>query len=588
MKHFLREWCLAGLSGLMAVAATSCVDNDYDLSKDIDLTINVGGDLTVPSSSTDRYSMAQILDLDQNSSIKPDGQLYGYSEGDYVLVQSGNSTNSSVTIPRQQLSDVDCNSGMASVSFVGIGSAEVIDINVDEIVNAISVEEDDIDLSIVSISKAVSDIKVNFDITPSKIGNLSGTAFFKPGFTVTFPKGWDIAISDPAVASNFRVDGNVVTFIREVSVSLGSSFRLPIVINGIDLTEVPAGQGLYEPGKFRLNDRIVSRGPIGVIVGDLPLGQQATINFDIVPSVPEAEILEVTGSLNPKIDIAQSSFQITDVPDFLREPGNNLDITNPQVRLTVSNQSPVEINLNGRIIATDENGDQRSVWIGSDHGTAPILIAGNATTEICISRTGENVPSGAVNVVVPTLGNLISTIPDRIAIDDVDAKVPAGKEYTFILGSTYDVAVDYQAIVPLAFGSDLEFVYSTDETDWNEDLDKYSFHEALVTFSVENTVPLDMVPQVIALDRNGREMTDIVATVEGTVKAGTIQSPVSTDMKVRLSSTARNLGELDGVRLTFKATCPESMSGIPLNEEQALRFTAIKIKILGGVNVDLN
>ncbi|MDE5685491.1 MAG: hypothetical protein K2I26_02920, partial [Paramuribaculum sp.] len=176
MKHFLREWCLAGLSGLMAVAATSCVDNDYDLSKDIDLTINVGGDLTVPSSSTDRYSMAQILDLDKNSSIKPDGQLYGYSDGDYVLVQSGNSTNSSVTIPRQQLSDVDCNSGMASVSFVGIGSAEVIDINVDEIVNAISVEEDNIDLSIVSISKAVSDIKVNFDITPSKIGTLSGSA----------------------------------------------------------------------------------------------------------------------------------------------------------------------------------------------------------------------------------------------------------------------------------------------------------------------------------------------------------------------------------------------------------------------------
>lgn len=588
MKHFLREWCLAGLSGLMACSTTSCVDNDYDLTKDIDLTINVGGDLSVPASSTDKYSMAQILDLDNNSPIKPDGQLYGYADGDYVLVQSGNSTNSSVTIPRQQLSDVECNSALTSVQFTGIGSSSEIDIQVDRIVNPITVEENNVDRSIVSISHAVSDIKVNFDITPAKIGNLSGTASFKPGFTVTFPAGWDIDITDPQAVANFRVDGNKVTFIRTVSTSLGSSVRLPIVIKGIDLTTVPDGQGLYAPGKFRLNDNIVSSGPIGIVVGALPLGQQATATFEITPSVPEAEILQVTGSLNPEIEIAESSFRITDVPAFLREPGNNLDITDPQIRLTVSNQSPVEININGRIVATDENGDQKSVWIGSDHGTAPIVIAGNATTEICLSRTGTNVPAGAVSVVVPGLGDLISTIPDRIAIDDIDAKVPAGKEYTFVLGSTYDVGVDYQAIVPLAFGTDLAFSYSTDETDWNEDLDKYSFKDAIVTFSVENTIPLDMVPQVMALDKNGREMTDIVATVEGVVKAGTIPAPVATDLKVRLSSTAANLGQLDGVRLTFKATCPDSMSGIPLNEAQALRFTDIRIKILGGVNVNLN
>ncbi|MDE6217409.1 MAG: hypothetical protein K2F64_00220, partial [Muribaculaceae bacterium] len=64
--------------------------------------------------------------------------------------------------------------------------------------------------------------------------------------------------------------------------------------------------------------------------------------------------------------------------------------------------------------------------------------------------------------------------------------------------------------------------------------------------------------------------------------------PTTTELKVRLTSKASNLGNLDGVRLSFKATCPESMSGVPLNKSQALRFTDIRIKLIGGVNIDLN
>ena len=55
-----------------------------------------------------------------------------------------------------------------------------------------------------------------------------------------------------------------------------------------------------------------------------------------------------------------------------------------------------------------------------------------------------------------------------------------------------------------------------------------------------------------------------------------------------LRSNAKNIGNLDGIRFTFTATCPEQYAGIALNEAQRVRFTDIKVKLKGGIGVDLN
>ena len=38
----------------------SCVDDSYDLTKDIDMTITVGGDLSIPGSGTEEFTLALI------------------------------------------------------------------------------------------------------------------------------------------------------------------------------------------------------------------------------------------------------------------------------------------------------------------------------------------------------------------------------------------------------------------------------------------------------------------------------------------------------------------------------------------------
>ena len=57
----------------------SCVDDSYDLTKDIDMTITVGGDLSIPGSGTEEFTLEEIMDLKDNSVVKADAQ------GNYAL-----------------------------------------------------------------------------------------------------------------------------------------------------------------------------------------------------------------------------------------------------------------------------------------------------------------------------------------------------------------------------------------------------------------------------------------------------------------------------------------------------------------------
>ena len=81
--------CVAGTFFLMP----SCVNDDYDLNKDIDMTINVGGDLTIPTSATSEMKMKDLLDLEDDGIVKvkdPDAN----GDGDYYLMKGSDEPSS--------------------------------------------------------------------------------------------------------------------------------------------------------------------------------------------------------------------------------------------------------------------------------------------------------------------------------------------------------------------------------------------------------------------------------------------------------------------------------------------------------------
>lgn len=573
---------------LSVLGMASCVDHDYDLSKDIDMNVTLGGDITLPPSSTANYTMAQILNLDAGSSIKPVGAEYGLSAGDYVLVQDGTSSPASFTINRVHLTDLQAAPTSAELTFTGIGVEALVHTDVIDLVNRLNISDNTVDRQLTSLRVADVDIRLDLRVSFSALDNYHGKIVLDQGFEIEFPDTWTI-INNLNDGGGVR-DGHIYVMGTSRTLTPGQTLMLSVTVKRIDLTDAGSGQGLYAPGRFNLDADIVSNGKVSISSGALAAGVTTRLRLDIQPSIPTAYINGFTGKVNPDINIAPTSFSISDVPDFLKEGDNNLDISNPRIRLQVQNTAPVDVNINALLKGFYSNAAPVEVWIGSAHGTDPIMIKAKSNTVIVLSRLGQgaDTAAGEVNVAVPGLGNLISTIPDRISLENIEAKVPADKEYTFDFGPTYRFSVDYRAIVPLAFGPELRLFYTTDTDIDSDELHKYNFRKVEATVKVVSTVPMQMVPKVYAIDSEGKRLTDITATIDGTVGGGTLQSPATADLTIVLSSTAANLARLHGVEFEFDGTTAPSCVGVPLNEAQSLKFEEIRLRLIGGVDIDLN
>lgn len=585
-----------------ATLLTACVDKDYDLQKDIDLTVTLGGnELTLPTSSTNVYTMAQILDLDpENSSIKPVENQgdYGLDKGDYVLLQTGDPSESTVSIDAVELDDIEGSTVTTTLDpFVVAEGMPEITVNTGNIITSTNISDNDVTPEIRTLSWVGTDCFMVLSVHYES-DDFSGNAIVKQGLTIEFDKSWNVEIADDATRSFARMtNSHTLEFTCDKTFSNANHpLNINIRIPSFNLENLPAGEGLTShpdaPGQFYLSSDVVFNGQIAIASQHITSGI-ANLKLITETRIPHARILSIKGTVDPKINIDATSFNITDVPDFLAEPGNNLDVDNPQLFFTVENTSPVPVTINAILTACDKAGEQHSVGVGAKHGTAPIYVDANATSNICISRTGKATGSNLKIITVPTLGELLVTVPDKIEITDIEARADQQKQVEIALNdaahpNVYAFNAYYEAVIPLAFGENLKFTYETNDENWDEDLEKYNFNRVNITLNVSNTTPLNMKPIIEALGHDGEVIDNITATIDGIAKAGSLASPTNSTLKAVLKSTGPNISNLDGIRIRFEASSDASCAGQNLNEAQALRFTDIRISITGGVTIDLN
>lgn len=290
--------------------------------------------------------------------------------------------------------------------------------------------------------------------------------------------------------------------------------------------------------------------------------------------------------VNPEINVSSTSFEITDIPEFLDDYSNRLDILNPRINFVVTNNSPLTLDVDGVLTAYKSGKEPVDCPIGAPYGTGAITVPPMSTTAFVISR--EPVPSNEyVNIVVSGLGDIISTIPDEIVFDNVNCtarQVPV----TFELGTNNTFNAIYDAIIPLAFGSEMELHYTHEDDGWDSDLEKYNFDTVEISIDAINSVPLFMVPTVTALGINSVDVE-----IEGSVAAGTLDAPSTSPLKIILRSKGSSLEGLDGIAIDFQATAKnpvtgQAMTGVNLNAAQALKLDNITIRIIGGITIDLN
>ena len=212
-----------------------------------------------------------------------------------------------------------------------------------------------------------------------------------------------------------------------------------------------------------------------------------------------------------------------------------------------------------------------------------------------MSRLGTGAPAGGTDVRVENLNDLIEKIPDNISLENIVAKA-LQKEYDIDLGETYHVSTDYFVDAPLKFGENLDIVYRDTINDWNSDIVDNGIEVKVVNVEMNaiNKIPLNLELSAIAIDVNSEEIEGIVAEVSDLIKPGNgikdaEGGEVVTPLSIKLTAKEGEMKKLDGLLLKINATNKDdNYQDVWLNEKQTLKLDNIRIKVPGGVKLNLN
>lgn len=556
----------------------SCVDNKYDLDKDIDMTVNVGGEhLTIPAGSSDTAYLSKIIEVEEGDILQPDAatRVYHLTKKDDINVEP--TTVNEVTIS-------SANTDLTK-ELVGTGSSASASITTDlEEENNLTAKASDIDEALIELGALESETPAILTLKFSFDGDLA--------YEAVTAKDLKIKLPDFLVFKEGEVeDGNTLT-LNEILSETPKELEVIGYQFGIKAGE---GEKPDENRTITIDGKVTMKGQV-VTSG---IGGSGSLTMTMHVTLGEMTANSVTGVIQPNIDAETTNIELNDLPDFLKDEETRLDISNPVILLRANNplETPVEVDAVLTPMKDNAQIDGKEVKVGSGNGKTPVVLASGENV-IALSRTGESSLEGVTaNVKVEDMNNLLETIPDDIEVD-LKPVVRYEEYYTAELGIAYEMPSSYEVDVPLSFEQGLNIVYNDSIQDLNKDLndlDKVGLKNVKVILSVDNAIPLKLqlkAENVQIKDVYGNELSAVKKTIEEdkqyVAESADGEKPVTSELVLNLTSEdTAFLSKIDCI--CFKLTAvPGSATGVPLKDTQWLKVTSIKLSVPGGVNVDLN
>lgn len=567
----------------------SCVDNKYDLDKDIDMTINVGGEyLTIPAGSTDTTFLSKIIEVEEGDILQPDAttRVYHLTKKDDINVEPTTVKEVTVGATTTDLESIEIvnNTGVSfsepevSADITTSGDFEATANDIDEALKELGSLR----------AKTPVDLNLTIDFNISG-GNLTFNQVKANKLKLVFPD-YIVFKEDEGIQDNELILDEEVLSVN------GSSYTRTLKVEGYKFSDA-AGSGMKPnaEGSLTIEGNISMEGDV------VTSGISGTGALSLVPKavLEEMTVNSVTGVIQPKIEAETTKIELNDLPDFLKDEDTRLDITNPVILLKADNPLETDVEIDAVLTPKKNNVniEGHEVKIGTGYGQNKVaLIPG--TNIIALSRTGKCSIEGVTeNIKVEDINNLLETIPDDIDVN-LQPIVRNENYYNAELGKEYDLPASYEVDVPLSFEQGLNIVYNDSVQDLNKDLndlDKVSLKNAKIMLSVDNAIPLKLqlkAENVQIKDVYGNELTAVKKTMEEDKQYVTEstdgEKPATSELVLSLTSDdTAFLSKID--RICFKITAvPGSATGVPLKDTQWLKVTSVKLSVPGGVNVDLN
>lgn len=563
---------------------TSCIDNSYDLNKDIDMTVNVGGEhLTIPVGYTEQITLDKIIELDEGDDL----QLVN---GEYHLLKSDKIDPSTTTVD-----PVTIDAANSEIKEIAIADeTETPDeMPIETTISqdgSIKAEANNVDAAVKKIGSLTAQNPIPLTIKIEIEGQRAYESIKVPDLKIQLPKFLVFAKKYDEIDSN-----NLLSLNLDIKKGNSASIAYTYDIESYHFAEKTGDQGeiTVTDNKAVIEDNSIKvTGKSTVVVSANSQGQlyiKPSITIDAMP------VKSVRGIIQPTIDETTSNVNLDNLPDFLQDDATELDIANPVFTFIAKNPLDARIVLNGEMYGSKDGVkiDNSIVYIGDEKSVdkQAIVLEPNSTTTIALSRLGTGGKEGAKNIKVSDINNLIKKIPD--AVDFKLQPAVTHDEYSSVdLGTSYTMESSYDIDIPLSFGSNLKIVYEETIDNFDLDLEDIDIKKAILDINAINTIPLAMEikdENVSALDANGNVIKDIDVTVTGTItesKDG--KTEVASSLTINLNETAEGaISKLDGLKLKVTAV-PGQATDVQLLSSQWMQLKDMKLKIPNGIKVDLN
>lgn len=589
-KQMKASLLLASLLTL-GFSVTGCTNDDYDFDQ-IDATMGFGsGELEIPASSTMNIPLSDILELEENGSVKI------AANGDYLFQLTGTDASSASPMISPIVLKGNSYSSMltlnASSAAKGTRAAGTHLSFVSPKQQMFEYNGTDAAVKDLKSAEVAGEIELKINLT---LGGLSSAIATIDKATLTLPGYLEISQVTGNGNGVPMVNGSKIT-VKNVSTS--RNLQLTIKAKKLDFEN----QDAYGKVVIGNNGSIKMDGYFDLgIEADVTRIPTSALTIGANVNVNNITLKSATGIFDPEINISSlGDVSVTGVPDFLSEDGVRADLENPQIILSIKNDMDAAAKVSAKVIST-KNGQNLATVQLPEMNICKTTVAPETKICICRHKTAElTAQYGAANVYeVSNLATLINQhIPDYVQITDVETKADPSQEMTIEFGRYYKVVPSYEIYAPLAFAQDAVIEYADDFDGWNDDLDDLELSEGTyvrLTADAQNLVPATLIVEATPLGVGGTDISNLIEVnvTKGTVKASAdgvtaVNSPLEIELREKVKG---GLQKLDGLSYKVKGKASHdgtTVTGINLNSEKhTLKLENINVKLVGKVIGNFN
>lgn len=621
IKQFLFVGALCAGSAFLT---TACVDNSYDLSEDLDLTMGLGSNgLSVPMGNVEKIYLNDILSVDESVKLDAANQYYLVEDGTTNFDFTIDNVTTKVDNPTLRTDPgkpaLPFNTVCEILHAAGVSS---IPVPADKIFSGEAEGTESMDFSVSDIS---SDIKVihSVSFTPLKV-SLS-LEWFKSNAALKFDlkELKDVEITLPSilhVVEGSVSEGWTLTEGNKLvahSVAFNGANMKEIVSFMIDQAQLK-DRSTIENGELSISPEVLhikmKGGADFVSTGSFTMtsNDYMDVRLYIKVGTPGANnktnvyVTSAKGVFDPLINPDVESIDIaSELPDFLKDPEVRVNVSNPTLKFNVypknNVQIPADVDFYATLHSIKDGQDQVSPvefpkYTRLYKNTSNVIYFHQDAAPYDPTGLETDAPGKKVQTKkVDNISSLINVLPDRIEVDlganGNDKHIRVVGENEVALGQKYSQAVDYTIYVPFEFKNGVTIVY-TDETDgMNEDLKDYAADGIQISAEAENTIPLDLKATISAYDMYDNLIPGIqFEEVDVKAGGGTDATAVTTALTIKATLTDPNLlKKLDKLEFKINAASEATSNAThKLVSTQYVQLKNVKLKLVGQIVADFN